>query len=191
MNRRRAVKRLSLITGGIVLTLGGVRLYDLIKTPRLEALDTYRGLLGDLADTILPATDSPGAREAGVGDLIIRMVKDCTNRKSQNHFIDGLRSLTEYTEEKYKRPFGACSLEERTAILTHFEQSGKPYKGWLGKADHQLEGDSFFITLKNYTVLGYCTSKPGATEALRYDYIPGKYAGTVPLEPGQKAWATK
>jgi hypothetical protein len=191
MNRRLAIKRLSLITGGIVISLGGMRLYDLFKAPRLEVLDTYRGLLGDLADTILPATDSPGAREVGAGDFVIRMVKEGTNRKSQNHFIDGLRSLAEYTEEKYKRPFGACSLVERMAILTHFEQSGKPYKGWLGKAEHQLEGDSFFVTLKNYTVLGYCTSKRGATEALRYDFIPGKYIGIVSLEPGQKAWATK
>ncbi|HWK04075.1 MAG TPA: gluconate 2-dehydrogenase subunit 3 family protein [Puia sp.] len=192
MNRRRAIKRLSLLAGGIVLSLGGGLVYDLYKTPSLKLLDTYKGLIGDLADTIIPATvDSPGAREAGAGDFIVRMVRDCTNKKSQNHFIDGLRSVPEYTEKKYKRSFGACSLEERTAVLTHFEQSGKPYKGWLGKVDHQLEGDSFFVTLKNYTVLGYCTSKPGATQALSYDYIPGKYVGVVPLAQGQRAWATK
>jgi hypothetical protein len=191
MHRRTAVKRLSLLAGGALLSLGGIKYYQLYKAPDLSLLDKYRALLGDLSDTIIPATDSPGAKEAGVGDFVIKMVRECTDRKSQNNFITGLKDLAGYAESKYGKPYGQCTLEERTVILAHFEKTGKPFSGWMGKADSKVEGDSFFVTLKNYVVLGYCTSKPGATQALRYDFIPQKYTGVVKLAPGQRAWATE
>jgi hypothetical protein len=40
------------------------------------------------------------------------------------------------------------------------------------------------------TCLGYYTSEIGATKALKYVHIPGKYEACIPLQPGQKAWAT-
>jgi len=144
-----------------------------------------------LADTIIPATDSPGARDAAVGGFILKMVRDCTDKKSQNNFIRGFADLMDRTGEKGGTPFGQRSLAERTAILTHFEQQGKPYSGVLGKVQHRLSGDSFFTILKRYTILGYCSSRRGATEGLRYDYIPGRYDGKVPLQPGQRSWATQ
>jgi len=191
MHRRTAVKRLSLLAGGVLLSLGGIKYYQLYKVPDLSLLDKYRALLEDLSDTIIPATDSPGAKEAGVGDFVIKMVRECTDRKSQNNFIAGLKDLAGYAEGKYGKPYGQCTQEERAAILAHFEKAGKPFSGWMGKADSKVEGDPFFVILKNYVVLGYCTSKPGATQALRYDFIPGKYTGVVTLAPGQRAWATE
>jgi Gluconate 2-dehydrogenase subunit 3 len=191
MNRRTAVKRLSLLAGGVLLSMGGIKYYQLHKVPDLSLLDKYRALLGDLSDTIIPASDSPGAKEAGVGDFVIKMVRDCTNRMSQNNFIGGLKDLAGYAQSKYGKSYGQCTVEERTEILVHFEKKAKPFSRLLGKVESKVEGDPFFVTLKNYVVLGYCTSKPGATQALRYDFIPGKYIGVVALSPGQRAWATE
>ncbi len=191
MHRRTAVKRLSLLAGGVLFSLGGIEYYQLYKVPDLSLLDKYRALLGHLSDTIIPATDSPGAKEAGAGDFVIKMVRECTDRKSQNNFIAGLKELAGYAESNYGNSFGQCAPEERAAILARFEKSGKPFSGWMGKAESKVEGDPFFVTLRNYVVLGYCTSKPGATQGLRYDFIPGKYTGVVPLAPGQRAWATE
>jgi hypothetical protein len=44
--------------------------------------------------------------------------------------------------------------------------------------------------LKELTLLGFFTSKPGATQALRYIAVPGKYDGNLPYKKGDKAWAT-
>lgn len=191
MNRRSVVKRLSLLAGGVVLSLGGIKYYQLYKVPDLSLLDKYSALLGDLSDTIIPATDSPGAKAAGVGDFVIKMVRECTDRKSQNNFIDGLKDLANYAERKYGKPYGQCTVQQQFNILSHFETAEKPISRWIGKVESKVEGNSFFVTLKNYVVLGYCTSKSGATQALRYDYIPGKYSGVVTLKPGQRAWATE
>jgi len=76
-------------------------------------------------------------------------------------------------------------------VLTLFEERGKNFKGILGKAQNRFLGKSFFTTLKEYTVEGYCTSEMGATRGLAYIHIPGKYLGCIPMQPGQKVWATK
>jgi len=37
---------------------------------------------------------------------------------------------------------------------------------------------------------GYFTSEIGATKALRYVAVPGKFDGSYPYKKGDKAWAT-
>ncbi|HRN58498.1 MAG TPA: gluconate 2-dehydrogenase subunit 3 family protein [Agriterribacter sp.] len=44
--------------------------------------------------------------------------------------------------------------------------------------------------MKELTLLGYFTSEIGATQALRYIAVPGKYEGCVPYTKGDRAWAT-
>lgn len=191
MKRRSAIRlSLGLAVGG-TLGFGGIKSFQLYKRPDFRILEEHQGLLDDLADTIIPATDTPGARDAAAGAFILKMVRDCTDKKSQNNFIRGFTDLLHRVREKGTTPFGQLPLSERTAILTHFEQQGKPYSGTLGKVQHRLTGDSFFTLLKKYTILGYCSSRRGATEGLRYDYIPGRYDGHVPLQPGQRSWATQ
>ena len=83
-----------------------------------------------------------------------------------------------------------CSETEKMTIVSHAEKQGRPYPGLMGKVSGKLLGDSFFMTLKKYTMIGFCTSMQGATKAMAYDYVPGKYQGCIPLQPGQKCWAT-
>ena len=191
MKRRNAIRLGLGLVGGAALGFGGIKSYQLYKHPDFRVLEEHQGLLDDLAETIIPATDSPGAKDAGVGVFILKMVRDCTNRKTQNNFIKGFTELMERTRKNGPKPFGECSLSERTEILTHFEQQGRLYPGTTGKLQQKLMGDSFFTTLKKYTILGYCSSRRGATEGLRYDYIPGRYNGSVPLQAGQRSWATQ
>jgi hypothetical protein len=44
--------------------------------------------------------------------------------------------------------------------------------------------------MKQLTVWGYFTSEAGATKALRYVPVPGRYEGCIPYTKGEKAWAT-
>ena len=48
----------------------------------------------------------------------------------------------------------------------------------------------YFGMMKQLTLWGYFTSKPGATQALRYVAVPGRYEGCIPYKKGDKAWAT-
>jgi len=55
------------------------------------------------------------------------------------------------------------------------------------KEDEQAH---YFSMMKQLTLWGYFTSKPGATQALRYVAVPGRYEGCIPYKKGDKAWAT-
>lgn len=47
----------------------------------------------------------------------------------------------------------------------------------------------YFSLMKQLTLLGYFTSEVGATQALRYVPVPGKYEGCISYKKGDRAWA--
>ena len=191
MRRRKAIQYLGLLFGAGLAGTAGFEWWRLHRPPSIEVLEKNVAVLDELADTIIPETDTPGAKAAGVGAVILVMVRDCADRKSQNNLIEGFQDLLDKTKQLYGKPFGECTPSQRQELLDSYETAGRTGGGMLGKVRKQLAGDSFYTTLKKYTVLGYCTSKPGATEAMRYDYIPGKYVANIPLQPGQRSWSTR
>lgn len=191
MNRRKAILGLSLVGVGVVLTYSGIKTYKLYRKPAFSSLEEHKILLDDLTELIIPRTDTPGAKDAGVGGFVSMMIRECTDLKSQNNFIEGLESVSDYALSKYKKSFSACSVSEQTDILSRYEAGAARFQGFWGKVEKKLTGQSFFETLKQLTVLGYCTSEPGATQGLSYDYIPGKYSANLPLTSKQRAWATQ
>jgi hypothetical protein len=190
MNRRKAIFRISLGAAGLATAFSGYQWYDITKAPDIPYLRSQKALLSALAETIIPATDSPGAKEAGVGDFISLMVEECTELKAQNKFINGLKELQRYSKEHFGSTFEQCRPAEQASMLQYFEKTGKTWSGVFGKIQNRFLGRSFFATLKTYTVEGYCTSEQGATQGLAYVYVPGSFQGCIPLQPGQKAWAT-
>ncbi|RYG06229.1 MAG: gluconate 2-dehydrogenase subunit 3 family protein [Chitinophagaceae bacterium] len=190
MKRRQVIARIGMFSAAAVAGWGGYKGYHLFKTPQLDDSTLDKPLIDALAETIIPRTDTPGAIDAGVGAFIILMLKDCTQKKSLNRFIDGIADLKSYTLDVYDKSFVDCTQAEKNEIVEHFRKKGKPRSGIVGKVERKLIGDSFFQTLKNYTVLGYCTSRLGATQGLAFEYVPGKFENTM-LQPRQRAWATQ
>jgi hypothetical protein len=191
MNRRKAITRIALAGIGGALALGGYKFYDWHKTPDLAWLQNHKDLVAALTETIIPTTDTPGAREAGVADYIFVMLRDSTDVITANKFIDGLKDLDHYCRSRYDHPYPQCSADEQRTVLQHFADKAKPFNKLAGKIETAYLGAPFFQTLKRLTAEGYCTSEAGATKGLAYLYIPGHYQGCIPLQPGQKAWATR
>jgi hypothetical protein len=190
MNRRKAIK-LILLGSASVTSLLSYKWLDRIKSTDVAFLADKHLLIAELAETIIPATDTPGAKDVQVENFILRMLTDCTDMRSLNNFIIGLQELEEYSVLTYKRPFTICPANQKEAILKEFENRAFYYKGLLGKLENRVLGQPFFSILKKYTVMGFCTSQLGATQALSYEYIPGSYQNIGPIHPLQKSWATK
>jgi hypothetical protein len=192
MNRRKAIGRIVITGIGGALALSGYKWHEWYKAPDFSFLEQQDVLIGALADTILPSTpDSPGAAEAQVTPFIIHMVKHCIDRASANRFIDGLQDVDAWSRHRYGRPFPECRAQERATALEHFARRDQPLSGIAGKIQKKLTGKPFFSTLRDCTVIAYCTSEQGATRGLSYVLIPGSYQGCIPKSPGQRAWATK
>lgn len=135
-------------------------------------------LLDAIGDTILPATPgSPGAGSVAIGRFILRMTADCYAPAA----ADAVRSLlAEVTKQAGARPFPAHPPAERERLLVALEPQPPPARDGVAPWRH----------VKDLVLLGYFTSEEGATQALRYDPVPGAYRGSVPLRPGDRAWAT-
>ena len=191
MNRRKAISSIFLIAGASAVTITGIETGTLYKHPDLTWLQTQLPLIAELAETIIPETDTPGAKTAGVAPFIVTMVNDCTPKKTQNKFLAGLKDVEKRSMSEFQRSFVNCSPEERYSILEYFEKRDRPLKGIAGKISFRMFGYSFFSVLKKYTVMGYCNSMIGATKGLAYQPVPGQYNGCIPLQNGQKVWASE
>jgi len=150
-----------------------------------------RPIIAELAEMIIPRTDTPGAKEANVHDYVINVMLNCTGAKEQNRFVAGIQEIENYAADKFGKDFLQCSLKERSQALKHIaDNTGYPI-AILNKINDKFLGAPFYPKFKALVVEGFCMSKPGATLALAYDHVPGSYEACIPLKSNQKAWATK
>jgi len=188
MNRREALERVAWIMGGTViggsLFLEGCTRKAAKEVERLFEPTTV-DFLGDIADTILPPTSSPGAKEAGVGEFIPVMVRDWYTESDQKVFLEGLDKLEKASNDQFGRKFQELSESERTELLVGIDQEAKAYQ----QTKTDTDANHYFQLFKQLTLLGFFTSELGATQALRYVQIPGSYDGDYPYKKGDKAWA--
>ncbi len=161
--------------------------------------------VAELAETILPATKTPGAKAAKVNEIIDVLLKDCYVQADQQRFVEGLAQTNKLSQDAYGKAFVQLDPEQRIEIVKKLEADAKRQLEEMkagqtattagAQADAQAPKAAtkryspFFTILKDLTLTGYFTSEIGATQALEYVAVPGRYDGCVPLKPGQKAWA--
>jgi len=189
MNRRDALSRVALIMGGSIVGaeffLSGCKAADkpVVGFPLSEATIA---LLDEIAETIIPTTDTPGAKAAKVGAFMNTQVMDCYEEKDQKIFLEGLTKVDEACNKMHGHDFMKATPEHRKELLTALDKEAKDYQ----KSKKPEDPAHYFSMMKQLTLLGYFTSEIGATKALRYVAVPGKYEGCIPYKKGDKAWAT-
>lgn len=191
MNRRKAISNILLLTAAGTSVISVIKLVTPTQAPDLTKLRSQADLITEIAETIIPATNTPGAKAANVTPFIIAMIESCTPQKQQIRFLEGLQDINHYAQKKFNRHFLDCTTDEKKKVVDHFEKRDRPFKGTAGKVSKRLFGESFFTTMKAYTVYGYCNSMLGVTQGMAYDHVPGKYEGCMPLTKGQRCWATQ
>ncbi|MGJ1430231.1 gluconate 2-dehydrogenase subunit 3 family protein [Sphingobacterium spiritivorum] len=189
MNRRDAIQRVALLMGG---TIVGANLFlegckrpasqDIKKLFEVESID----FIGDLAEAILPKTKTPGAKEAGVGEVIPVIVRDCYTADEQKIFMEGLATIDTRAKKEFGSEFQKLEKKDQTLFVNKLDKESKEYNGKRKEQDPP----HFFTLFKQLTLLTFFSSKLGATEVLRYVKIPGKYDGDFPYQKGDRAWAT-
>lgn len=200
MERRELLKMIALLTGGVMI--GGNALLVGCRDGKKDGFVTFtkedHDFLNEVADTILPATKSPGAKAANVGPFMALMVNDCYEEKDQQIFRDGIEKLNAACEKMHNIGFIKGTPEQKHILLVALDKEAKDYQSKKGgledmerKKDKNFKGlpNHYFTMMKQLTLLGYFTSEAGCKEALRYIAIPGRYEGSVPYKKGDKAWA--
>ena len=204
MERREAVKYISLLLGGAVVGGTGFLTGCKSETGKPMAWDANEiAYLDEIAETILPHTSTPGAKAARVGDFMKIMVNDCYEASDQKAFREGMNKLNEESTRKYDMDFVKINPEQRKDLLIAIDAEAKKFQkeevnpfndeeNKKSKADPKYVkkrmSPHYFTMMKQLTLLGYFSSEIGAKEALGYVSVPGRYEGCTTYEKG-KRWA--
>jgi hypothetical protein len=203
MDRRELLKMIALVTGGAVIG-GEAFLTGCTGGGKTDAGFTPGNiaLLDEVGETILPATSSPGAKAAQVGEFMKTMVTDCYNPRQQETFTKGINQLDEASKKINGKSFMESTPQQRHDLLISLEKEAKAYdqKITMGEQEQRDEAKRelkefepspthYYTMMKQLTLLGFFTSKVGATQALRHVAVPGRYDGALPYKKGDKAWA--
>jgi len=204
MKRREFLECAALLIGGVGLTQSGFSLSNEQKLYLASApsyierpVDFFsiaqRTLINSLTEIIIPKTDTPGANDAGVGKFIELMLADWLNEEERKVFMTGLESVSEMAKSSFDKSALDLSSEELLEILNSLEKHAENHPWYdLGNQDGAfVEGRPapFICQLKELTIYGFFTSEVGSTQVLRYQPMPMKFDGDVPLQEGESTWA--
>ena len=190
ISRREALNRLTAIVGGAISApamsaiMSGCRAGPAPAAWTPQALTTDQvELLGTLVDVIIPATDTPGAKDAGVPVFIDKLLHDWVESEDRARFLTGLAAIDQDTQETHGVAFRDANSAQQNAILNRLDQEA------IQARQEGADPLPFFATLKEWTVVGYYTSEIGATEELQWLAAPGRYDADLPLEEVGRTWA--
>ncbi len=129
-----------------------------------------------LSDLIIPATDTPGAKDALV-NRYIDLVMAAETHENQKSFLGNLAYIDGESMRKYKNTFRYLSREDQDDLL---HSIAYPLTGslWTGEAAGADPGFTNFEQLKTHIGVAYYTSQIGMKELGRDDnFTHGVYQG--------------
>ena len=141
--------------------------------------DEYQ-LVERLSDIIIPTTDTPGALQAGVPNLMDKLYFEWASADSQNShrkaLLNTLGELTHITQS----PYLLASTEQQQEALKQLDKLA---------FSSQRSKLSDYRWIKQTIARCYYLTEPGATQELRYERVPGKWQACIPLEQVGRTWA--
>ena len=129
------------------------------------------------AERIIPATDTPGATDAGVSAFIDKILTDWHTPAERERFLAGLPELDTRCRASRGRDFVDCDEADQVAVLTALDDQVTALRA--GSSD-TAANQHWFAMLKYLTVYGYCTSQTGMRTLGLYPH-PGRYDGCAPI----------
>lgn len=190
MDRRTIIKQISFLTGAAFVGSEMFILTGCNTNSKPLNNDVFTAdeisLLDEIGESILPTTDTPGAKSINIGQFIHKIVKECYTKAQKEIIKNGLDSIQKEFEQKYKVSFIKADVGQRTEYLNALNDEMISYRKGK-KAD---DPEHYFLMMKQLTILGYFTSETGASQALNYIAVPGRYDGSYAYKKGDKAWAT-
>lgn len=203
MSRRELIKKISLAAGGILSAstvsaiLSGCE-NKTLSAGKAQAISKLlpkeqSATISRLVDIILPRTDTPGALDENIPAFIGSIVSDVFASKEQDAFFNGLLSLDSMSISQHGKHFVELTTadQEALAVRVNLAMTTKEPIEFKGVSEKAFQNAlNTFGVIKELTLLGFFSSKVGATEVLHYDPIPGDFHGNVALADIGKTWAT-
>jgi len=194
ITRRQALAQVALLLGGAISapTLAGA--LDAATrhawaaapgwAPRTLS-DSQLELVAVMAEHIVPQTDTPGARAAGVHRFVDALLSDHYPSPERDRFVAGLADVDARARSRHGKTLVECTADQQVALLTELDEAAYP----AVQVDSPRPPETwFFRRMKELTLVGYYTSQVGATEELHPSPF-GAYRGDIPYSSVGRAWS--
>jgi len=174
MNRRELIKNIALVSGG--LFVGSNFLLSSCKREDAGSLTLSTemlALLSEVAETIIPETETAGAKTTKVAEFIGVVFQDIYSEEEQKKFVAALTKINDKAKEKHGVEFAKLNNSQRAEVFN--ESKNREDKG--------------FLAMYQIVLFSYLTSEKGLKASFRYTPVPGKYIGDIPYKKGDKLFA--
>jgi len=173
ITRREAIRQCLIITVGAAMIPACMqeKTKPLVSLKHVNLGGEQQQLMAELSETIIPKTDTPGAKDTLTHLFVLKMLDDCTTKEDQEKFVKGMTAFDKMAKKKFDQPFVKCAQPQREELLTTIIN------------DKQVPEDvsAFYTTMKKLTVQGYMTSQYYLTNVRVYKLVPGKFYGCIPV----------
>jgi hypothetical protein len=165
----------------VAMTVSPASIWAQVREAQAKATP-LRPLLDDLCDAVIPVTDTPGARAAGVGAFVEHAAAHGLNGASETLLSQFAKALDEHAGGAYLQE----SDDKRSALLADIDARS------FAKPDDQLLPEALrqWPRIKGLIVIGYYTSEIGGSKELQYVLAPGRFDPDVRIQPGDRAWSS-
>lgn len=174
VSRRTLIKQLMLGAGAAALLPSCV--FDKKETANDGSFlisEDQNKLIAEIAETIIPKTNTPGAKDLKVEEFINVMVTDCFDKETQDKFARGLIAIDALSNERFNDSFIKIIPAQRNELFTDMVDK---------KESVPSEVVEFFPLIKGLTIRGYMASEYIMTEVKPWLLVPGPSKGCVEVK---------
>jgi hypothetical protein len=133
--------------------------------------DAQLALVGAIADTIIPRTDTPSATDVKVPAFVNVMISENYSDAERASFVAGLDAIAARVVPREAGTFAQLDAASRGAAVESIESM----------TDRRTEPARTYWRLKDLVIYGYFTSEPVMKDVLHVEVMPGKFDGAAPM----------
>lgn len=177
----------SLGSGTIAALISGCRVDTSVDWQPAFLTQDEASFIDELAETILPKTKTPGAKDALVTRFIDTVRPLRFSLEDNETFKNNLNTFINTATQELGKDFVNSSSEKKLAWVTAVDKAS--YELIKDKEDLAENERPFYLSLKEQILGGYFSSEIVAKDFFEFDPVPGRYNGCIPYEDVGKAWA--
>jgi glutamate synthase domain-containing protein 1 len=167
MQRRHLLKTVAMGMTGIISMPTWANNWNQNNFHNLNFSEADNNLLAEIAETIIPETDTPGAKSLGVHKLIQKIVTDCQGKEAETKLSSDLAKLQTISKNQHQASFEQLSADKKLAIFKSLESN--------------TDMKDFYAKMKRMTIDGYMKSEYVMTNITKYEYAPARWNGCVTI----------
>jgi gluconate 2-dehydrogenase gamma chain len=171
LDRRHFIRGALLAIGAAGAAFPGWSAIEATTRPSARFFDARRfAILDAVAETIMPRTDTPGARDAEVPQRIDLLMTGWASAKTKAEFTKMLDDM-----DIAAGGIAAMAPDKQLAAVAAYDKA------------HGT--DPAYAKFKKLVLALYYLSEPGATQELAYEHTPGAWEPSIAVTPDTRGYA--